>query len=98
MSADWTPSDDDRQAARSLGFTDQQAQGEFDKFRDYWVAKPGNGGVKLDWAATLRNWLRSSAERRGIALTHTGSTGPPVQQISTTEEWFDLARRRAGSS
>lgn len=30
----------------------------FDEFRDYWVARPGAGGCKLDWLCVWRNWLR----------------------------------------
>lgn len=29
------------------------------RFRDYWTAKPGKDGRKLDWLATWRNWVRS---------------------------------------
>ena len=32
------------------------------KFIDYWAAIPGAKGVKLDWTATWRNWLRREAE------------------------------------
>jgi hypothetical protein len=28
------------------------------KFCDYWSAKPGKAGTKLDWMATWRNWVR----------------------------------------
>ena len=31
----------------------------FETFKDYWVAKAGQQGVKLDWFATWRNWVRS---------------------------------------
>jgi uncharacterized protein YdaU (DUF1376 family) len=31
----------------------------FDGFRDYWVSVPGQKGVKLDWFATWRNWIRN---------------------------------------
>ena len=31
----------------------------FDSFKDYWVAKAGAAGVKLDWTATWRNWVRN---------------------------------------
>ena len=31
---------------------------EFERFKDYWVAQPGSKGVKLDWEATWRNWIR----------------------------------------
>lgn len=32
------------------------------QFRDYWIAQPGQKGVKLDWPATWRNWVRRSQE------------------------------------
>ena len=36
----------------------EQVAYEFDCFLDYWRAKAGAGGVKRDWAATWRNWIR----------------------------------------
>jgi uncharacterized protein YdaU (DUF1376 family) len=33
-------------------------QETFEQFRDYWVAQPGQKGVKTDWEATWRNWVR----------------------------------------
>ena len=30
----------------------------FAGFRDYWIAQPGQKGVKTDWTATWRNWVR----------------------------------------
>jgi hypothetical protein len=41
----------------------------FERFRDYWVAKAGKDGAKLDWLATWRNWVRdqrpTSVQRQG---------------------------------
>jgi uncharacterized protein YdaU (DUF1376 family) len=31
----------------------------FDGFRDYWLSVAGSKGVKLDWFATWRNWIRN---------------------------------------
>ena len=31
-----------------------------EQFKDYWVAQPGQKGVKLDWDATWRNWVRNT--------------------------------------
>ena len=31
-----------------------------DQFKDYWVAQAGQKGVKLDWDATWRNWIRNT--------------------------------------
>lgn len=33
-------------------------QDVFAGFRDYWIAQPGQKGVKTDWDATWRNWVR----------------------------------------
>lgn len=47
-----------------------------ERFRDYWIAQPGQKGVKTDWAATFRNWVRNEkpgkggpAQRRMICTT-----------------------------
>jgi len=31
-----------------------------EQFKDYWIAQAGQKGVKLDWSATWRNWVRNS--------------------------------------
>ena len=31
-----------------------------DAFIDYWTSQPGQKGVKSDWVATWRNWIRNS--------------------------------------
>jgi hypothetical protein len=40
-----------------------QGRVEHEKFMDYWRSAPGAKGVKLDWPATWRNWMRTAAER-----------------------------------
>lgn len=44
----------------------------FENFRDYWLAKPGAGGVKLDWFATWRTWVRKESQK---AVRPTGTHG-----------------------
>lgn len=39
-----------------------------ESFRDYWHARAGKEGVKLDWYATWRGWVRRE---------RTGSAAPP---------------------
>ena len=46
-------------------FTNGDAARMADRFRDYWIAKPGKDGTKLDWFATWRNWVRSETRIRG---------------------------------
>lgn len=45
-------------------FDNDDVRVEFEAFKDYWTAKPGKDGVKLDWLATWRNWCRNS-KRKG---------------------------------
>jgi uncharacterized protein YdaU (DUF1376 family) len=33
-------------------------------FRDFWIAKPGKDGTKLDWLATWRTWVRREAKQK----------------------------------
>jgi hypothetical protein len=55
LSPDWQPSPDDRAFCLGLGLNVQDVAAGF---RDYWHAKPGKDGAKLDWSATWRNWCR----------------------------------------
>jgi uncharacterized protein YdaU (DUF1376 family) len=48
---------------QNLGWTENRAQGELAKFKDYWVSKTGQGATKKDWLATWRNWCRTYEER-----------------------------------
>jgi uncharacterized protein YdaU (DUF1376 family) len=38
----------------------------FDGFKDYWSSVAGQKGVKLDWSATWRNWIRN--QKAGISV------------------------------
>lgn len=33
-----------------------------EEFMDYWRAQPGQRGVKMDWVATWRNWMRKAQQ------------------------------------
>lgn len=60
----WSPSSKNLQDAQALGLTTDEVRHEADKFRDYWISKPGAGGRKVDWDATWRNWCRNASQRR----------------------------------
>jgi uncharacterized protein YdaU (DUF1376 family) len=49
-------------------------------FRDYWIAKAGRDGTKLDWLATWRNWVR----REGAA-----KRPPALAQARTSDGKFE---------
>lgn len=60
---DWQP---DELFAKAEGLTAVDASREADKFRDYWRGQPGQRGIKLDWHATWKNWVRKVADDRGV--------------------------------
>lgn len=78
----WEP---DRDYAAAKGLSPVQIEAEAEKFRNYWRAKPGQGGVKLDWAATWRNWVLSAVERQGRAPPGRGDG------VSVSEAIADIA-------
>jgi hypothetical protein len=59
---DWRPNVEE---AKAEGLTERDIQAQSAVFRDYWRAKAGKDGTKLDWPATWRNWCRRFAEERG---------------------------------
>lgn len=60
LAVDWKPSAEDaNEAMKRLGGP-IPAEQELLKFHDYWKAQPGQRGVKLDWDATWRNWIRNA--------------------------------------
>jgi hypothetical protein len=77
IAPDWSPSPDDRQSARSEGMPEAEIDRTAAKFRDFWTGKAGASGVKLDWPATWRNWVRSDCEKRGWTPIAQTATGPP---------------------
>lgn len=62
LAEDWTPGSEGGTFARNLGL---DPKATFAVFRDYWLAKAGKDAMKVDWAATWKNWCRREAERTG---------------------------------
>lgn len=78
LSQDWQPSEADRDFAKQLGWSDAQIDSEAANFRDYWIAKPGAGGCKLDWPATWRKWVRSSKVKPAGSAANGHSAKMPI--------------------
>lgn len=57
----WVPSEDDLSFARQLGV---DGNSEAERFRDYWIAQPGQKGTKVNWTSTWRNWCRNAKPAR----------------------------------
>lgn len=57
------------------------------EFVDYWRAVPGAKGVKLDWTATWRNWIRRKGEQGGGYSNGTSRPPTPIgPKPSTTDQ------------
>jgi len=68
------------------------AQKTFDQFKDYWISQAGQKGVKLDWFATWRNWVRSTnapkqnfADIARITVPMNNLPDPALEKIKADE-------------
>ena len=82
---DWQPNPDLIATATKLGLSAAQFDREVEKFRDYWASRAGAAGVKLDWDATARNWLRTAAER----INPPPRNSPSPMQTPATGVWIN---------
>lgn len=90
LSPDWMPSEADQSFALKT-MTLEGFRHEADQFRDYWISKPGAAGVKLDWPATWRTWVRRAGKGSPVAQRkNTGSGGRGDTSFADVR-----ARRRA---
>lgn len=101
LSADWELPDDWLADASQIAFkaktstNPQEIRNEADKFRDFWTAKPGAAGRKLDWRGTWRNWFRSHLERRAGPRHAPGGHGaPPFSEHGRSTVADVVIRRR----
>lgn len=83
----WSPSEIDRTFAKQLGWSDAQIDSEADNFRDYWIARPGSGGTKLDWPATWRKWARSSKTKPANPVAGPQPASGPVDWDTVCRLW-----------
>lgn len=83
------------EAARDAGLDEADVERELSVFADHWRARPGKDGVKLDWDATWRNWLRRAPSfQRGPGRSqpirggsYIDRAGIPRQAVDGGREW-----------
>ncbi len=63
LSEDWTLPKLWGEWAVQQQLSEKEVRDQAARFRDYWIGVPGQKGVKLDWQATWRNWIRSAIAR-----------------------------------
>lgn len=85
LDPNWVPSHDliEQMRAECPGVN---LEAEHRVFIDYWVAQPGQKGVKLDWDATWRNWMRRKQGDRQSAPARQSRADEAQDFISRLEE------------
>jgi hypothetical protein len=67
----------------------------FENFKDYWLEQPGQRGVKADWDATWRRWVRTEKPNgQSFKGSASGRSGHAAEREQRARE--DERRRRAG--
>jgi hypothetical protein len=84
LSEDWMPS------AASIAKVREDApnvdhQAEHATFVDYWIAQPGQKGVKTNWDSTWRNWMRR--KQGDIRTIHGGKQTRTEQNLSVVAQY-----------
>lgn len=90
LSAEYQLPEPDSAYAAQIGVPAEHIAKQFERFRDFWIAKAGKDGVKLDWSATWRNWIRKFADDRGFAPTAEPGAAPKPAFTSVepgTAQW-----------
>jgi uncharacterized protein YdaU (DUF1376 family) len=67
----------------------------FDQFRDYWISQAGQKGVKLDWFATWRNWVRSTNAPKVNPADNIKLTVPPSNEPNHVLLKIEADRKKA---
>jgi hypothetical protein len=64
-----------------------------EQFKDYWVAQAGQKGVKLDWDATWRNWVRNTKAVKPnpydvgrLTVARSNEPDPALEKIKADEK------------
>lgn len=99
LADEWTLPDDWRAWARVTfpHTTDAMVTDQADRFRDYWHAKPGQGGCKLDWQATWRNWCRTGLATAPVRAAATVAPWEAEKQRKQ-REWMELVNAMPGGA
>lgn len=72
LSPNWKPSSEDLAYCREKR-PDLDPLETAEGFRDFWIAQAGSKGVKADWSATWRTWVRN--QRAKPAFTRAQASG-----------------------
>lgn len=70
LPADWVlPASWEEWAARNRSdLTSEGIREIAEAFKDHWISQPGRYGIKVDWEATWRNWIRNERPSKAISF------------------------------
>lgn len=101
LSPCWDPTEQDVQWALA-NRPDLDPKKEGDSFRDYWLAKAGKDGVKLDWSATWRGWIRRANQSHfsgaGFQKPRVNDDFAAARYTETPDEHLPAELRSAGQA
>lgn len=81
---DWEPSEALKEWAENER-PDLELNRTIESFKDYWCAVAGQKGVKLDWDATFKNWVRRETIPRGHSRGFNGARMPIATEFKGGE-------------
>lgn len=79
---------DDWRAFCARARPDLDPQATFDRFADYWRAQPGQRGIRVDWAATWRNWCRNERPQRANGAGRAASAAALAEHNRAVAQQF----------
>lgn len=97
LTAEWRLPKDWGDWAVAEGMPEASVRREADKFRDYWAGLNGSKGVKLDWLATWRNWVRKGIEDQQRQTARRGHANSGTPQIGDIREFKGVRKQYAGN-
>lgn len=99
LPVDWSPSPFTGQiAVDAENWAPGAIERELSKFRDWAASAPGERGVKSDWDAAWRNWLRRASDDGHLERNNGPAPAPRAgtQSGSVTERAMQRAAERLG--
>ena len=82
---DWTPARTTANEKAEADHGPDWLRRQLDRFRDHWAAQSGTKGVKADWDATWRNWIRRATDFEPKRTNRMGDL--------TNNDWSAMAAR-----
>ena len=82
LNAQWRLPPELRRWAEDAGLAPARIGPTAERFRDYWMAQPGQKGVKADWPATWRNWVRRDVDDARAPRAGSAANGGQADAIN----------------